>query len=76
MKESLHKKVVTHPEPKWLFCVVSHLLPKHTLMCSDKEPHLLLSCHTTKPKFMCALYLTHNLPHSTHAALWGDISKQ
>lgn len=25
---------------------------------------------------MCAFYLTHNLPHSTQAALWGAISEQ
>lgn len=73
---SLYKELLSRPQPKWLFCVVSHLLPKHTLTRSDKEFHLLLSCRTTKPKFMCAFYLTHNLPHSTQAALWGVISKQ
>lgn len=45
---------MSRPQPKWLFCVVSHLLCKHTLIHSHKEFHLLLSCRTTKPKFMCA----------------------
>lgn len=71
----MYKELLSQSQPKSLFSVVSHLVPKHTLTRSDKEFHLLLSCLTTKPKFMCALYLAHNLPHSTQAALWGVISK-
>lgn len=51
----LYKELLSHPQPKCLFCVVSHLLCKHTLTHSHKEFHLLLSCRTTKPKFVCTV---------------------
>lgn len=70
------QRAAVTPTAQMAVFVVSHLLSKHTLTRSHKEFHLLLSCRTTKPKFMCAFYLTHNLPHSTQTALWGVISKQ
>lgn len=64
------------PRPNGCFVLSVISSQKHTLTRTDKEFHLLLSCRTTKPKFMCAFYLTRNLPHSTQAALWGVVSKQ
>lgn len=51
----LRALMLLHSQPKWLFCVVSHLLSKHALYPAHahKRLQLLLSCSTTKPKFAC-----------------------
>lgn len=70
-----HKELLSQSRPKWLFSVVSHLLLKHTLSNADKELHLLLSPSQQSPDSCVLFYLTHNLPRSTQAALWGAISE-